>query len=168
MEVRTIRVLSLVVIAAGMLVMSACGDGGGGGGGDAGTDTDSDVDTDADTDSDTDTDSNTDTDTDTDTGTDSDTDTEPEWDTACTVGLSGECVELVDGCAVCPDGLSVWPENMDCGDTWCCVPEWEPGNACETAGGVCAPGTCPPGWVETVGACDDAFATCCIPSDDCA
>jgi len=141
-------------LAAVICALPACGDDGGGGGTDTGTDSDTDTDTDTDTDADTDVDS----------------DTAPS---PCTEALDGTCVGLVAGCASCGEGALASSEDAGCpSDEWCCVPWEPPGNACETAGGVCIPVVpdvfCPTGWAETATECGGVGTSCCMPGDGCA
>jgi hypothetical protein len=178
---RTHRVLLILIAAA-----AGCGGGDaapdGGAGTDADTDTDSDTDADTDTDSDTGTDADTDGDADggadggdADGGSDTDADSDGDTDTAsaCETEMSGDCTDLLAGCAHCPDGAIVAGSNGDCGgDAWCCIPAYDPSNACHEAGGVCVfnmPLLCPTGWVESPAACGGALSlSCCVPSSSCA
>jgi hypothetical protein len=147
---------------------------------DADTDVDTDADTDADTDIDTDTDTDVDTDADTDVDTDADTDVDTDADTetdtdalsTCENEFAGECTGLVAGCAACGEWMTVANAALGCSDDgWCCIPAYEPSNACHYAGGVCVfnmPVVCPTGWIESSEECGGAMSlSCCVPSDGC-
>jgi len=155
---RTTRGLLLIALAAGALMLPACGDDGGGGGdsdADSDTDADTDADTDTDSDTDTDTDSDTDADTDSDTDTDTDADTDSDTDTDtnsdCVADLGGVCTE--DPWTVCPDGYQPYGDMSDpLGCDWTCCEPVDPGYSCNDANpnGTCVLAeSCLGCWADT-------------------
>lgn len=179
-------ILSVLLLAMGLLMMPACGDDDDDAAGDADTDADSDSDSDSDSDADAggDTDTDTDMDTDTDTDSDSDGDTAGDGEMCTTqllsglVAVEGTCMGPADDC---PSGFaSLAPAALaashNCGtDLDCCIKD----DQCTVVGeniGAIMPGVtagCIAGGPEDCGGtyalpigCPEATPICCVVAPD--